>query len=128
MHQCADGLLPGHHASPPAYTLVAHPRQLVPYALPGYGLDLLIRKKGIILVLAAVHDSRVAMSLKAPIDTLLYPRPYRPRGCLRFPPWCYVRCSLIGPQPFQTGRLGDEYDVPRQLGRPRRREMPPIPP
>ncbi len=35
---------------------------------------------------------------------------------------------LIGPQPFQSGRLGDEYDAPRQLGRPRRREMPPIPP
>ena len=52
----------------------------------------------------------------------------RPRGCLRFPPWCYVRCSLIGPQPFQSGRLGDEYDVPRQLGISRRREMPPIPP
>ena len=88
----------------------------------------LIRKKGIILVLASVHDTRVAMSLEAPIDTLLYPRPYRPRGRLKFPPCCYVRCSLIGPQPFQSGRLGDEYDAPRQLGRPRRREMPPIPP
>ena len=88
----------------------------------------LIRKKGIILVLASVHEGRVAPSLKAPIDTLLYPRPHHPRGRLIFPPWCYVRCSLIGPQPFQTGRLGDEYDVPRQLGRPRRREMPPIPP
>ena len=27
-------------------TLAAHPRQLVPYAQPGHGLDLLKRKKG----------------------------------------------------------------------------------
>ena len=39
-----------------------------------------------------------------------------------------LRAEDLGPQPFQTGRLGDEYDVPRQLGRPRRREMLPIPP
>ncbi len=67
------------------------------------------------------------MSLKGPIDTLIYPRPYRPHGVPRFPPWCYIQCSLIGPSPFQSGRLGDDYDVPRRLGRPRRKESPPIP-
>ena len=88
----------------------------------------LIRKKGIILVIASVHESRVAMSLKGPIDTLIYPRPYKPLGVPRFPPWCYIRCSLIGPAPFQSGRLGDDYDVPRRLGRPRKKESPPISP
>ena len=87
----------------------------------------LIRKKGIIVVMASVHEGRVAPSMKSTIDSLIYPRTYRPRRRMRFPPWCYVRCSIIAPQPFRSGRLGDEYDVPRQTANPHRREMRPPP-
>ena len=88
----------------------------------------LIRKKGIIVVMASVHEGRVAPSMKSTIDSLIYPRTYRPGRRMRFPPWCYVRCSIIAPQPFRSGRLGDEYDVPRQIAKPHRREMRPPPP
>ena len=49
----------------------------------------------------------------------------RPEGRWLRPTPCFRSLMAFS---FQTGRLGDEYDVPRQLGRPRRREMPPIPP
>ena len=83
-------------------------------------------KKGIVLMIASFHESQVAMSLKRLMDTLIH----CPRGRLRFPPWCYVRRSMISLQPCQSGRLGDDYDydVPTRLGRPRRKENPSIVP
>ena len=93
----------------------------------GNGMSLL-RKMGTRLVFSTVHEERTAYSLKGPVETLIYPQRYRPRTRPKFPPWCYVRCTLIGPNPFQGRRMSDEWGITRPQGECRKVPRPPIPP
>lgn len=88
----------------------------------------LLRKKGCRMVLASVHEETVAMSLKSNVQSLVIPRKYRPSGRPKFPPWCYVRTILIGPDPFRGRRLSDSWGVPRPRGPTRKITRPPIEP
>ena len=90
----------------------------------------LLRKKGIRLVMASVHEHRVAYSLTGQVHTLIYPRAYRPRRKKNqryFPAWCYVRFTALGPHPFDGKRLSDSWEIPRPGGKCRRVERDPIP-
>ena len=64
----------------------------------------LIRKKGIIVVMASVHEGRVAPSMKSTIDSLIYPRTYRPRRRMRFPPG--ATSGAPSSRPSHSGRAG----------------------
>ena len=89
----------------------------------------LLRKKGIRLVMASVHEGRVAFSLTGHVQSLFYPRQYRPKfkkKQRRFPKWCYMRYSILGPNPFEGKRMADEWDIPRTGGKCRRVDRPPI--
>ena len=89
----------------------------------------LLRKKGIRLVMASVHEGRVAFSLAGHVQCLFYPRQYRPKfkkKQRRFPRWCYMRFTLLGPNPFEGKRLSDSWDIPRTGGSCRRVERPPV--
>ena len=96
----------------------------------------LLRKKGIRLVMATVHEDRTAFSLKGQVQFILYPRQYRPRSLSkrgrkqsrRFPKWCHVFMSQLGPNPFEGRRLADQWDIPRTTGKCLRRDLPPLPP
>ena len=88
----------------------------------------LLRKNGIRLIWASVHEHAVAMSIKSEIDTLVYPATYRPAdGKYAFPPWCYIYVNLIGPQPFRGRREADNWNIERFGGAVRkvRYPMPP---
>ena len=89
----------------------------------------LLRKKGIRLVIASVHEHRVAWSLKGEADVIIYPYRYTPNVVRpAFPPWCYVLSFAIGPKPFSGSRLGDRYDIPRRGGKTRKVMRPPFHP
>ena len=89
----------------------------------------LLRKMGIRVIFSTVHEERTAYSLKGPVETLIYPQRYRPRTRHpKFPPWCYVQCTLIGPNPFQGRRMSDEWGIVRPQGECRKVVRPPIPP
>ena len=88
----------------------------------------LLRKMGVRVIFSTVHEERTARSLKAHIQTMVYPRRYRPATKPKFPPWCYLRLTLIGPNPFAGRRLSDEWGIPRPQGDCRVVERPPIPP
>ena len=89
----------------------------------------LLRKKGIRLVLASVQEDRIAWSLKGEVQTLIYPRTYRPRVRRpKFPPWCYIRATMIGPNPYQGRKMSDQWDIPRPQGPTRKVEKPPVKP
>ena len=88
----------------------------------------LLRKMGVRVIFSTVHEERTARSLKAHIQTMVYPRRYRPSTKPKFPPWCYLRMTLIGPNPFAGRRLSDEWGIPRPQGDCRVVERPPIPP
>ena len=88
----------------------------------------LLRKNGIRLIWASVHEHAVAMSIKSEIDTLVYPATYWPSdGKYAYPPWCYVYVNLIGPQPFRGRREADNWNIERFGGavKKTRRAMPP---
>ena len=82
----------------------------------------MLRKKGVRLLLASAHESRVAMSIRAECDMLLYPRRSRRRPDKpTFPPFCYMTMQSIGPRPWRGRRLGDEWGLGRAGGRIKRR-------
>ena len=64
----------------------------------------LIRKKGIIVVMASVHEGRVAPSMKSTIDSLIYPRTCQPRRRMRFPPG--ATSGAASSRPSHSGRAG----------------------
>ena len=96
----------------------------------------LLRKKGIRLVMASVHEERTAFSLKGQVQYIFYPRSYRPRSLSRhgkkafrrYPKWCHVFMSRLGPNPFEGKRLSDQWEIPRTAGKCRRIDMRPLAP
>ena len=86
----------------------------------------LLRKNGVRLIFASVHEHAVAMSIKSELDTLIYPALYSPKE-LNYPPWCYVKTHLIGPQPFRGRREADNWEIRRFGGDVKKRTifMPP---
>ena len=74
----------------------------------------LLRKNGVRLIFASVHEHAVAMSIKSEIDTLVYPAIYHGNG--KYPDWCYVYVNLIGPQPFRGRREADNWGIQRYGG------------
>ena len=81
-------------------------------------------------MIALVLEERVGFSLKSQVHTPIYPRQYRPRRRKRqryFPPWCYVRCTHIGPNTFEGKRMSDDWGIPRPGGKCRPIDRPPIP-
>ena len=88
----------------------------------------LLRKKGIRLVMASVHEDRVAFSLESQVHTLIYPRKYQPRRRKNqryFPDWCYIMCTHLGPNPFEGKRLSDQWEIPRPGGKCRHADTSP---
>ena len=88
----------------------------------------MLREKGVRFVMSSVHEDRVAFSLKSGVESLNYPRRFHPSTRPKFPPWCYIRCTLIGPNPFQVRRLSDERDIPRPQGRTPKVDRAPLSP
>ena len=86
----------------------------------------LLRKNGVRLIFASVHEHAVAMTIKSEIDTLVYPTIYTPANP-KYPSYCYVYLNLIGPQPFRGRREADNWGIQRFGGdvRLQRKVMPP---
>lgn len=93
----------------------------------------MLRKKGCFVVLASVHEERVAFSLKGLCSSIIYLVRYTPAARRRgkrmpFPPWCYVRPVLVGPNPFEGKRIADMWGLPRAQGTTRRVNRRPVNP
>ena len=86
----------------------------------------LLRKNGVRLIFASVHEHAVAMTIKSEIDTLVYPATYTPANP-KYPEFCYVYVNLIGPQPFRGRREADNWGIQRFGGEVRKetKVMPP---
>ena len=84
----------------------------------------LLRKKGIRLIFASVHEHAVAMTIKSEVDTLVYPHEMKKPAGAPYPSWCWVKTYLIGPQPFRGRREADRWNIARFGGDVKRRTRP----
>ena len=77
----------------------------------------------------AAREDRVAYSPQSIVQTLIYPMTYRPNvRTPKFPPWCSVKYTIIGPNPFAGSGVADRWDIPRPQGPTRKINRPSIPP
>ena len=58
---------------------------------------------------ASAAEWTVGMSYKAACKWLTYPSQWRPESGYRFPPWCYIKLTSVGPQPWRGKMLGEEF-------------------
>ena len=58
---------------------------------------------------ASASEWTVGMSYKAACKWLTYPSQWHPESGYRFPPWCYIKLTSVGPQPWRGKMLGEEY-------------------